>query len=94
MVSASVCIDDPPEVRLSVSSDIDKAQDLRFATNEERRFALAHLRWLAGGQDRRVSKPSPTHRTYGLSQARGEQIRTDIEQLVHDAANHLAARSR
>ena len=23
--------------------------DLRFATNEERRYALAYLRWLAGG---------------------------------------------
>jgi hypothetical protein len=77
-----------------VSSQASKAKDLRFATNEERRYALAHLRWLAGGHGRRVSKPSPTHRAYGLSESRGEQIRADIEQMVRDAAKSLAAGNR
>jgi hypothetical protein len=48
----------------------EKPADLRYANNEERRFALAHLRWLAGGKDRRGSKPSPTHRAYALTEAR------------------------
>ena len=42
-----------------MSGDVDKPRDLRFATNEERRFALAYLRWLAGGGERRGSEPSP-----------------------------------
>lgn len=67
--------------------------DLRFATNEERRYALAYLRWLAGGPRRRATAPSPTHHTYALTPVRGEQIREDIEQLVLDAAEHLHRRS-
>ena len=75
-----------------MSGDVDKPRDLRFATNEERRFALAYLRWLAGGRERRGSEPSPTHPTYALSAARGEQVRNDIESLVRDAADHLRQR--
>ena len=70
----------------------DKPADLRYASNEERRFALAYLRWLAGGKDRRASKPSPTHRVYALTEARGERIRADVEQMVRDAAKHLGER--
>ena len=69
------------------------AADLRFATNEERRYALAYLRWLAGGPRRRGTEPAATHHTYGLTANRGEQIRRDIEQLVLDAAEHLHRRS-
>lgn len=64
--------------------------DLRYATNEERRFALAHLRWLAGGTGGRGSKPSPTHKAYALSEARDERIQRDVEQMVRDAAQRLA----
>ena len=67
----------------------EKPADLRYANNEERRFALAHLRWLAGGTNRRASKPSPTHRAYALTEARGERIRADVEQMVRDAAKRL-----
>jgi len=67
----------------------EKPADLRYASNEERRFALAHLRWLAGGKDRRGSKPSPTHRAYALTEVRGERIRADVEHMVHDAAKRL-----
>jgi hypothetical protein len=69
------------------------ANDLRFATNEERRYVLAYLRWLAGGPKRRGTQPSATHHTYALTPERGEQIRGDIEQLVLDAAKHLCQRS-
>lgn len=65
--------------------------DLRYASDEERRFALAYLRWLAGGKDRRRSKPSPTHKVYGLAESRGERIRTDVERMVRDAAERLGA---
>ena len=41
-----------------MSGEANKSPDLRYATNEERRLALAYLRRLAGGQDRRISKPS------------------------------------
>jgi hypothetical protein len=68
-----------------------KPADLRYASNEERRFALAHLRWLAGGEDRRASKPSPTHKAYALTEPRGERIRTDVERMVRDAAKRLDA---
>jgi hypothetical protein len=74
-----------------MSGETTKSADLRYATNEERRFALAYLRWLAGGTGRRVSKPSPTHRAYGLSEARGERIQADVERMVRDAADRLAA---
>jgi hypothetical protein len=67
----------------------DPPDDLRFATNQERRYALAYLRWLAGGPGRRETEPSATHRTYALTQERGEQIRDDIEQLAVDAAGYL-----
>ena len=65
--------------------------DLRYASNEERRFALAYLRWLAGGKDRRETKPSPTHKAYGLTEPRGERIRIDVERMVRDAAERLDA---
>jgi len=58
-----------------------KPDDLRFATNEERRFALAYLRWLAGGEGRRGSQPQATHPTYALTPERGQQIRDAGEQL-------------
>jgi hypothetical protein len=64
---------------------------LRYANNEERRFALAYLRWLAGGKDRRETEPSPTHTAYRLTPARGERIRADIERMVRDAAGRLGA---
>jgi len=64
--------------------------DLRYATDEERRFALAYLRWLAGGEGRRRSQPSATHPTrYKLTQERGQQIREDIESMVRDASEQL-----
>jgi len=63
--------------------------DLRFATNQERRFALAYLGWLAGGQGRRRSQPHATHSTYALTPERGQQIREDIESMVRDAAEQL-----
>jgi hypothetical protein len=66
-----------------------KPDDLRFATNEERRFALAYLRWLAGGEGRRESQPHATHPTYALTPERGQQIRKDIETMVRDAAEQL-----
>lgn len=66
-----------------------KPADLRYASHEERRFALAHLRWLAGGKDRRGTKPSPTHKAYGITESRGERIRTDVERMVRDAAKRL-----
>ena len=69
------------------------SDDLRFATNEERRYALAYLRWLAGGPARRETRPSPTHKTYGLSPDRGDKIQSDVEQLALDAADHLHRRS-
>jgi hypothetical protein len=69
------------------------SEDLRFATDQERRYALAYLRWLAGGPKRRETPPSPTHRTYGLTAERGEQIRADIDGLALDAAEHLRRRS-
>ena len=72
----------------------EKAKDLRFATNEERRFALAYLRWLAGGPGRRSSQPSATHHTYALSEMRGDQIRREVEQLARDAARHLRQRDQ
>jgi hypothetical protein len=72
----------------------ERAKDLRFATNEERRFALAYLRWLAGGPARRSSEPSPTHHTYALSASRGDQIRKEVEQLARDAANQLHERDQ
>jgi hypothetical protein len=62
-----------------------KPDDLRFATNEERRFALAYLRWLAGGEGRRGTQPDATHPTYALTPEPGQQIREDIENLVRDA---------
>src|SRR5438105_1034399 len=71
----------------------DRSEDLRFATNEERRYALAYLRWLAGGPKRRETEPSATHPTYGLTAGRGERIRSDIEALVLDAAKHLQRQS-
>jgi hypothetical protein len=41
----------------------EKPADLRYANNEERRFALAHLRWLAGARiGAGVSRPRPTGR--------------------------------
>jgi hypothetical protein len=73
------------------TGEIGRPADLRYATNEERRYALAYLRWLAGGQDRRGSEPSPGHSTYGLSESRGDQIRADVERMVEDAAQRLAA---
>lgn len=66
-----------------------KPDDLRFATNEERRFALAYLRWLAGGEGRRGSQPSATHFTYALTPERGQQIREDIESMARDADEQL-----
>ena len=69
--------------------EITKGADLRFASDKERRFALAYLRWLAGGVDRRESQPYAAHQTYGLSQDRGRQIRNDIQQMVLDAAPGL-----
>jgi hypothetical protein len=66
-----------------------KPDDLRFATNEERRFALAYLRWLAGGEDRRGSEPHATHPRYALTPERGQQIREDIESMVRDAGEQL-----
>jgi hypothetical protein len=66
----------------------EKPSDLRFATDKERRFALAYLRWLAGAGRRRF-EPAPTHRTYELSPLRGDQIRSDIKQLALDAARGL-----
>jgi hypothetical protein len=59
------------------------------ATNEGRRFALAHLRWLAGGEDRRGSQPHATHPTYAITPERGQQIREDIESMVRDAGEQL-----
>jgi hypothetical protein len=67
-----------------------KPEDLRFATDQERRYALAYLRWLAGGDRRRATEPSPTHRTYAVSTERAAQIRDDVDQLVRDAASALA----
>jgi hypothetical protein len=64
----------------------EKPADLRYASNEERRFALAHLRWLAIGAG--ASRPRPTGR-YALTEARGERIRADVEQMVRDAAKRL-----
>jgi hypothetical protein len=68
----------------------DHPSDLRYATNEERRYALAYLRFLAGGDDRRQSEPAATHKAYGLSEARGDEIRADVNKMVRDAALHLA----
>ena len=82
----------PPRIRLrcvEAMTEHGRASDLRFATNEERRYALAYLRWLAGGADRRTTMPSASHAAYSLDAARGEQIRQDIEMLVVDAAEHL-----
>ncbi len=69
--------------------EITKPPDLRFATDKERRFALAYLRWLAGGAGRRESQPSAGHHTYGLSEDRGRQIRDDIQRMVLDAVSGL-----
>jgi len=66
-----------------------KPDDLRFATNEERRFALAYLRRLAGGGGRRGSQPPATHPSYALTPERGQQIREDIESMVRDAGEQL-----
>jgi hypothetical protein len=71
-----------------------RPDDLRFATNEERRFALAYLRWLAGGEGRRVSQPSATHLRYALTPERGQQIREDIESMVRDAGEQLRKSQR
>jgi hypothetical protein len=72
-----------------MSGQSSRPDDLRFATNEERRFALAYLRWLAGGEGRRGSQPSATHPTYALTEKRGQQIREDIESMVRDAGEQL-----
>jgi hypothetical protein len=72
-------------------SDLSKPEDLRFATDKERRYALAYLRWLAGGSARRGTERAAAHSTYGLSAARGGQIRDDIHELVRDAAATLNA---
>jgi len=77
-----------------VARETNQSAGRRYATNEERRFALAYLRWLAGGESRRVSKPSPTHRAYALSEARGERMQDHVEQTVRDVAERLAARPR
>jgi hypothetical protein len=74
-----------------MTGEIGRPADLRYATNEERRYALAYLRWLAGGRGPRGSEPSPGHSTYGLSENRGDQIRADVERMVEDAAQRLAA---
>lgn len=72
-----------------MSGQSSKPDDLRFATDQERRFALAYLRWLAGGEGRRRSQPRAMHHRYALTQERGEQIREDIESMVRDAAEQL-----
>jgi len=72
-----------------MSVESSKPDDLRFATNEERRFALAYLRWLAGGEGRRGSQPPASHPTYALTPERGQQIREDIESMVRDAAEQF-----
>ena len=72
-----------------MSGQSSKPDDLRFATNQERRFALAHLRWLAGGEGRRGSQPHATHPTYALTPERGQQIREDIESMVCDAGEQF-----
>jgi hypothetical protein len=72
-----------------MSGQSSKPEDLRFATNDERRFALAYLRWLAGGEGRRGSQPHATHPTYALTPERGQQIREDIENMVRDAREQL-----
>jgi hypothetical protein len=72
-----------------MSGQSSKPDDLRFATNQERRFALAYLRWLAGGEGRRGSQPHATHPRYALTPERGQQIREDIESMVRDAGEQL-----
>lgn len=72
-----------------MSGQSSKPDDLRFATNEERRFALAYLRWLAGGEGRRRGQPHATHPRYALTPVRGQQIREDIESMVRDASEQL-----
>ena len=62
---------------------------MRYASNEERRFALAHRRWLAGGNSRRETRPSPTYKADGLTEFNGERVRADVEQMVRDAARRL-----
>jgi hypothetical protein len=72
-----------------MSGQSSKPDDLRFATNAERRFALAYLRWLAGGEGRRGSQPHATRPTYALTPERGQQIREDIESMVRDAGEQV-----
>lgn len=74
-----------------MGGEIAKNADLRFATDEER-FALAYLRWLAGGEGARGSQPSPTHPKYALTWSAGERIRGDVEAMVRDAADSLRRR--
>jgi hypothetical protein len=63
-------------------------EDLRYASDKERRYALAYLRWLAGGT-RRQYPPPASNQNYELSSDRAAEIRDDVEQLVRDAAARL-----
>jgi hypothetical protein len=73
-----------------MSGQSPKPDDLRFATDKERRFALAYLRWLAGGEGRRGTQPLATHARYELTEKRGQEIREDIESMVRDACERSA----
>jgi hypothetical protein len=63
-----------------MSREMARAADLRFATNEERRFALAYLRWLAGREHRRQREPpQPTTPTRSRRNAESRHGRTSRE---------------
>jgi len=67
----------------------DTKADLRYASDEERRYALACLRWLSGrsGQARQPHRPPrASHRAYGLTRERGEQILAEVRGMARDAA--------
>jgi len=63
--------------------------DLKRADPIERRYALAYLRWLAAGDDRRERKPTYSHPAYNkdftLTEDRALEIETQIEAMVLDA---------
>ena len=67
--------------------------DLRYATGKERRYALAYLRSLAGGDERRQGDPKG-HPEYALTEERENRIRADIEGMVLDAHPQLVRRMR
>jgi hypothetical protein len=64
--------------------------DLRFASDQERRYALAYLRWRAGRNGSHQAEPRGTHYTYALTAERSLEIRQEIDSLIADAAGKEA----